>query len=70
MTSESNVAFVPLTTIADISFWSSINSKKLHEWKLDESPVPCFAEYSIRECFHVNNPKRTTQKTLWVALLA
>ncbi|CAJ0931328.1 unnamed protein product, partial [Mesorhabditis belari] len=44
-----NVAFVPLTTLADISFWSSINSKKLHEWKLDESPIECFAEYSIQD---------------------
>lgn len=39
--------FVPFVTRLDTAFWSTVNKRKLHDWKLDESPRPISGQLSI-----------------------
>lgn len=38
--------FVPFVTRFDLAFWQAVNKKKLHEWKLDDSPKSIFGQIS------------------------
>ncbi|EGT50229.1 hypothetical protein CAEBREN_05797 [Caenorhabditis brenneri] len=41
--------FLPFTTRIELPFWKAVNEKKLHEWKLDESPKPILGQLSYSE---------------------
>ncbi|KAF1757592.1 hypothetical protein GCK72_014048 [Caenorhabditis remanei] len=39
--------FVPFKTFLDTAFWREVNKKKLHDWKLDESPKEIYSQLSL-----------------------
>ncbi|ULT95302.1 hypothetical protein L3Y34_004194 [Caenorhabditis briggsae] len=41
--------FVSFKTYLDTPFWREVNKRKLHEWKLDETPKPIFSQLSLCE---------------------
>ncbi|KAK6026778.1 hypothetical protein OSTOST_07239 [Ostertagia ostertagi] len=38
----SHSSFVPFCTFIDTTFWAELNRRKLHEWRLDETPREVF----------------------------
>ncbi|VDM79220.1 unnamed protein product [Strongylus vulgaris] len=42
--------FVPFSTFIDTTFWAELNRRKLHEWRLDETPRNIAGFFSLCEC--------------------
>ncbi|CAJ0601763.1 unnamed protein product [Cylicocyclus nassatus] len=45
----SQAEFVPFSTFIDTTFWAELNRRKLHEWRLDETPKEIFGSFSLFE---------------------
>ncbi|RCN48058.1 ubiquitin--protein ligase, partial [Ancylostoma caninum] len=41
--------FVPFSTFIDTTFWAELNRRKLHEWRLDETPRYISGSFSLFE---------------------
>ncbi|EPB71221.1 hypothetical protein ANCCEY_09683 [Ancylostoma ceylanicum] len=45
----SQAEFVPFSTFIDTTFWAELNRRKLHEWRLDETPRYMSGSFSLVE---------------------
>ncbi|VDO20296.1 unnamed protein product [Haemonchus placei] len=43
----SHTSFVPFCTFIDTTFWAELNRRKLHEWRLDETPREISGQFSL-----------------------
>ncbi|PIO76600.1 putative E1-like protein-activating enzyme Gsa7p/Apg7p [Teladorsagia circumcincta] len=43
----SHSSFVPFCTFIDTTFWAELNRRKLHEWRLDETPRDVSGQFSL-----------------------